>query len=222
MCLGVKGRLLITLGCNQSPVPPDSGGIVLEIAVVQRDDTTGAVEHGRVDVTLDAACRQQVFLFLLHLFHQLRLVPSLQRFRQVLLLAAYHPARSLGGQRKTDEVGITVSQPLLHLGGVAAHLHAQTDPQFVGQPLRQQIVCTQVTATIVVVRLRTCQCQRNQLTVALDIVKVEVVVLGQVVGYLTPRCHHGFLLFRSARNEEQESQYVIKIRFHGCKITKLL
>ena len=44
--LGVEGRLLITLGCHESPVPADVAAVLLEIAVVVGDDTLVLVEHG--------------------------------------------------------------------------------------------------------------------------------------------------------------------------------
>ena len=75
--------------------------------VVAGDDSLGAVEERRIDMSADACRREQEGLFLLHLGYQFRLEPSVQGVGETLVAANYCPLRLafVGGYTAEKQIG---------------------------------------------------------------------------------------------------------------------
>jgi len=182
------------------------------------DNSSGAVEHGREDASVDAACRQQIPLVFSYLLPHLRQVPRQQLVAEVVFVGPYlpatgQPAGSVGygigsRHRQQQDVAIARSKSAPRLAAVAAHLDAQAYAQLVGKALCQQILFAKMSAVIVVAGIGTCDSKYYQLAAALYLVQVEGGIAGRHgVGYFAPWCYDGVLSFLAARGEGEQYNY---------------
>ena len=82
-------------------------------------------------------------------------------------------------------------------------------------------------STIVVIGLRTCQCEGYQLTIPPDILQVEVLVGGNGICYLTPRCDNRLLSFLTTGGQKQQKSeklniYAISAQFRSILGAKVI
>ena len=136
-----------------------------------RDDATRTVQHGCEDAALYGRHRQQALLLLAHLIQHLRTVPLIEGRPEVVLALTETPPHALSAHGVADDVGLAGSESVDHIHRIATDLHAESHAQMVGKALTQQILHTQVSPTIVVVRLGARQREANQFAVILDVVR---------------------------------------------------
>ena len=183
--LGVKCRFLITLGSKQSPVYARHRGILLEQMVVFGNDTSALVEHGGIDMTLDAMGGESKLLFLDYLGNHYRFEPAVKGIGKSRIGIAYCPTGFVLGVRNTTKlyamdgmgewdggnVALALLQPMDKFCRIFTYFNAERYSKCLCKLFAKQILGSHASAVIFVIGLRAGKGEHDNLAIVEDIVK---------------------------------------------------